>query len=112
MKVRAWLNELDDGSFDVRAAADKKLAALGDHIEQDLLEAKAGPSLELRVRLLRLVNELEKGKPESWRRARALEVLERIGSADSVALLKKLGGGYAGSRQTREAKAALARLGR
>jgi hypothetical protein len=41
---------------------------------------------------------------------RAIEVLERIGTPGAQELLRKLAGGAAAARQTREAKAALQRL--
>jgi hypothetical protein len=111
-QVRDWLDALDSESFEKREQAEGRLAALQEHVEDDLLAALAGASLEARARLRRLLQRLDKGSPEQWRRSRALEVLERIGSAEAVALLTKTAAGYPGSALTREAKESLARLHR
>jgi len=44
--------------------------------------------------------------------ARALEVLEQLGTPEAVALLDALAKGAPAARQTQEAKASLRRLGR
>jgi HEAT repeat protein len=110
-QVRRWLEQLDDESFEVREAGDRALAALGDHVEEDLRrDLIENPPLEPRTRLERLLRRLERGTPDGLRRVRGIEVLERIGSPEAVAVLKRLAAGHAGARQTREASAALARL--
>jgi hypothetical protein len=59
------LEELDNEGFDVRAAAEMALAALGDEIEGDLLaDAAEKLALEPRTRLARLVKRVEGGTPE------------------------------------------------
>jgi hypothetical protein len=111
-QVRGWLDDLDSESFQKREQAERRLAALQEHVEADLLAALAGSSLETRTRLRRLLQRIDKGSPAQWRRSRALEVLEHIGSVEAVALLKKIAAGYTGSALTREAKESLARLQR
>jgi hypothetical protein len=49
---------------------------------------------------------------ETRRDLRAVEALERIGSPDAQQVLETLGQGAPDARQTREVKAALARLSR
>jgi hypothetical protein len=109
-QVRRWLDQLDSEEFDVRAAAEKELAALSDHVEEELRREAANPTTEVRVRLLRLLRRIEDGTPEGLRRSRAIEALERVGSAEAVRVWQQLAGGHAGARQTRQAAEALARL--
>jgi hypothetical protein len=113
------LANLDAGEFDKREAAATKLAAAlarGEHeVEQalrQLLEKKPSPEVRRRARqLLRPYNEQPLPLPPDVRRAaRAIAVLERIGGAEGIALLKKLAAG-ALDIQTLEARAALDRLG-
>ena len=74
------------------------------------LEAK--PSLEVRRQVLLLLEQIEEDarSPESLRIIRVTTVLERIGTAESMALLRRLAGGAAEARLTHEAAAALQRL--
>jgi hypothetical protein len=112
-QLRRWLDDLDHEELDARARAEKALAALEDHIEEDLRrEATASASTESRLRLRRLLRTIDNGAPSGMRRLRAIEVLERIGTPEAVGLLKRLAGGHAGARQTREAAEALGRLKR
>lgn len=70
------------------------------------------PSLELRRRAEGVLTELE-GHPlpaAQWRAFRAIEVLEHIGTPEARRVLKRMAGGAWEARQTREAKASLARL--
>jgi hypothetical protein len=48
--------------------------------------------------------------PEVLRRLRAIRVLERVGSAESRAVLERLAAGAPSAPETREATAALRRL--
>jgi WD40 repeat protein len=108
--VRVWIDDLDAETFARRVEAERRLAALGEDVEEDLLAARKEASLEARSRMRRLLRRIEEGTPESLRRARGLEVLERIRSPEAVALLKKLAAGYSGSRLTRLARESLERL--
>jgi WD40 repeat protein len=63
-QVRGWLDALDSESFAKREQAEGRLAALQEHVEDDLLAALAGASLEARTRLRRLLQRLDKGSPE------------------------------------------------
>ncbi len=64
------------------------------------------------VTLLIKISESERWTPEDLRTLRAIEVLERIASPESRAVLKTLASGSQESRLTREAKASLERLAR
>jgi WD40 repeat protein len=110
--VRKWIRELDADSFPKRTEAERRLAALGDDVEVDLLQAVKTAPLEARLRLRRLLKRIEKGSLPALQRGRALEVLERIGSPEAVGLLKKLAAGHPGSALTRQARESLARIAR
>jgi WD40 repeat protein len=114
-KVKRLLPDLAAEEFDTREAATRELAALGEDIEPLLREAlKAGPLLETRRRIEGLLRRLEgkAGGPEGWRRTRALEALEHIGTPEARRLLETLSRGDAASRLTAEAQASLERLGK
>jgi WD40 repeat protein len=117
---RRLVDGLDAEDFAVRQAASTELSALLEKGEPGCLEmlreaAMNYPSLEGRLRARRLVapyaSKAWTPTGEALRGARAVAVLERIGDAEAVALLKKLAAGAPGF-QTAEAKAALERLGR
>jgi WD40 repeat protein len=110
-QVRPLLDDLDNDDFRRREAASARLRELGERAEGALRKALlADPSLEKRRRLGVLLKARE-GPPsaESLRELRAAAVLERIGTAEAVALLKELAGGDPAARLTREAAAVLER---
>ena len=74
------------------------------------LEGK--PSVELRRRVEQLLAKLDLTvtSGEGLRVARALELLERIGTAEAREVLRRLAEGAAGTWRAQEAKASLARL--
>src|SRR5262249_28527637 len=78
-QIQRWIADLDADSYQVRREAERQLKALDDHVEQDVREAlRRKPAIEARLRLERLLALIERPNSESWRRARALEVLEQI----------------------------------
>jgi hypothetical protein len=82
-----------------------------DVAEPALRRALAGrPSLEVRQRLEKLLDQLAHPSPDVLRALRAIEVLESVGTAEAKAVLGKLAAGQPGAGLTREAKAALRRL--
>lgn len=110
--VTALLADLDSDAFARREEATKALRRLGSVAEPALRKAaQDGPSLEVRRRAGRLLDELERQElsPEELRAVRAVEALERCGPA-ARGLLEALGRGADGARLTLEAKAAVARL--
>lgn len=112
-RARRLLARLGADEFAHREQATKELADLGEEVEPLLRGALEGrPALEVRLRVERLLRALAVGGggPACWRRSRALEALERAGSPEAVRLVRALAAGHAGSRLTREAGAALARL--
>jgi len=114
-RVKRLLEGLDDDEFAAREKAEEELASLGFLVEAALRRYReAPPSLESRMRLDRLLRRLTtKGlSVEEVRSLRAVEALERIGGPEARTALASLAKGAAESRITRDAMAALARLGR
>ena len=106
------LRDLDDGSFEVRDRARRRLEELGELAKPALTKALAGmPSAEARNRIKELLDALESLPSEDRLRVlRAVEVLEMIGSPEARSVLKRLAGGASEAALTRQAKAALERL--
>jgi WD40 repeat protein len=112
-KLAQLIIDLDDDRFATRTAASEQLAALGRVAEDSLKETLAAkPSLEVRMRIERLLKKLEGqgDDPERRRLLRVIEVLERLGTPSALQLLATLAQ-EAESTLAREAKAALGRLG-
>jgi hypothetical protein len=90
----------------------KELSDLGPVVRPHLENALTGKlSLDARRRIETvLVKQPKQGLPQTVRDLRALEALERMGTPAARAALKRLAGGPAETRLTREARAALERL--
>jgi hypothetical protein len=114
-QMAQWLTDLDSDQFDVRDGAYRGLAKWGVLAEPMLRTALQGNiGLETRRRINQLLAQIERGilTPDEPRAARAVEVLERIASAEARKLLETLARGTPGAVLTRAAGAALARLRR
>jgi WD40 repeat protein len=113
-KVAELLANLDNKQLAVRQQAAGELEQLGELIEPALRQALADqPSLERQKRLEQLQERLVSGTAlavEQLQGLRAVEVLERVGTAEAQDVLRLLAGGASGSRLTRQAQAALDRL--
>jgi hypothetical protein len=112
-QIANLIADLDADDFPVREAASKKLALLGPVAVPALEKALEGkPSAEVRRRVKALLEDNnEKGyDPERARTARALEALERLGTAEAKAVLEELAKGPADLWETADAKRALDRL--
>lgn len=110
-KVAKWIEELDDEKFAVRNEAFDGLAELGHFVEGALrVTLTKKPGLEQRRRIQELLAKLKQGGGDHVRALRAVELLEQIGSAAAVKLLKELAGGAADVELTMQAKASLERL--
>ncbi len=108
--IRKWIRDLDSDDFKTREAAQKSLEKLGDRAANMMRATlQESPSAEVRARLSRLLKALETPTPVQLRQQRAVEVLERIGSAQGKAILVDLARGAAGARLTIEAEASLTR---
>jgi WD40 repeat protein len=114
-QVRRWVTDLDNDQFDARKKAAAELGRLGELAGPALEEAlKKGPSAEVRKRVEGLLDALKPGATpaKDLRRLRAVEVLERVGTAAAKDVLGGLAKGARGARLTREAEESLERLGR
>jgi WD40 repeat protein len=114
-KLARLVADLDKGRYALRQQAVRELQALGDLAESALRAALEGePSLELRRRVEALLEKVEAPvtSPEGLRALRAVEALERAGTAEARAALARLAGGAPQARLTREAQGALKRLER
>jgi RNA polymerase sigma factor (sigma-70 family) len=108
--IHKWIRDLDNDDFKTREAAQKSLEKLGDRAVEFMRAAlRQSPSAELRARLNRLLKALDSRTPDQLRQQRAVEVLERIGSAQAKAIVADLARGAAGARLTIEAEASLMR---
>jgi HEAT repeat protein len=101
--------------FGVRKQATAELARLGPLAEPALRRALAeSQSEEVRARaqqLLAALDEPHQRSGQALRQLRAVHVLERIGSQEAKAVLRKLAGGSPSATATQRAAAALDRLG-
>jgi hypothetical protein len=108
------LKDLDSNSFSIRRSATRELAKLGNAVVPALYEALAAkPSPEVRRRVEQLLVDCSRNRslpPEQLRRLRAIQVLERIGSAEARHVLERLAQADTYSLETQDAKASLRRL--
>jgi dipeptidyl aminopeptidase/acylaminoacyl peptidase len=114
-KVSQWIAELDNDDFATRHRATTELEKCGDTILAPLRAALRGkPSLESRHRLESILETVRAWRPplsgERLRSARAIEVLEHIGSVEARSVLKELAGGAKQAWLTSAADASLPRL--
>jgi WD40 repeat protein len=112
-EVKRWLAELASDRFAVREAAEKNLARAGVLAEAALRSAQQSANdVELRRRLVALIDNLPRveTRPERLRELRAVEVLERTGSAEARHVLEGLAIGEPAALLTQHAKASLNRL--
>ncbi|HEY7424599.1 MAG TPA: sigma factor-like helix-turn-helix DNA-binding protein, partial [Gemmataceae bacterium] len=114
-RIAGLVKQLDSEDFAVRQRAAAELRKLHWAAEPALckvLEDK--PSLEVRKRAKELLDEIIKTEPppELLQSLRAIETLERIGTAEAKEVLRELADRAPETRLTREAKASLDRLAR
>jgi RNA polymerase sigma factor (sigma-70 family) len=113
-RLARLLADLDAERFEVRDNAARQIEAIGELARPALEKALEGkPSLEVRRRVEQLLVSIEPANsPETLRVLRAVEVLEGIGTPEARRVLESLARGSEASRVTRDAKAALTRIGR
>ncbi len=113
-RLHQLLDDLESEKFPVRHRATLDLEKFGELAEPDLKRVlAAGPPLDARLRLERLLDRLMNAAPlsaDDLRAHRALEILESIGTSEARSVLETIAGGAGGARVTVEAKAALQRL--
>jgi hypothetical protein len=111
--LERWLADLDSNKFAQRDQAMRELSRLEFAAEKalrQLLEAR--PPLEVRLRVEKLVKDLEEpiSSPGLLASRNAIMVLEQINSSAARDLLESLARGAPEARLTRDARAALQRL--
>jgi RNA polymerase sigma factor (sigma-70 family) len=105
--------DLDSPSYSVRERATRELGQLGDGAVPALRRAlERRPSLEARRRVERLLARPTGADAPALSLLRAVEALELAGTPEARAALAELAGRAPEARLTREAAAALGRLGR
>jgi hypothetical protein len=112
-RIARLIAELNDKSFKVRQAAAAELEKLGEDAEPALRRTlPKAPPLEVVRRAEAVLAVLALGKKgESLRQWRALELLERIGTAEARAALRQVAQSEADTLLRTEARRVLARLG-
>jgi WD40 repeat protein len=112
--MRTRIAELDSKSFQVREKASRELAVLIDQADGAQLKSLTGNLSDEQASRIKRILETPAGIPASefLRTLRGIETLERMGTKEAAAVLRKLADGPAEMRVTREAKDALGRLAR
>jgi RNA polymerase sigma factor (sigma-70 family) len=114
-ETQKLLAALDSDDFGERERATAALAGMGDLAEPALRKAAGSKlSAEAKRRVEGLLQKLRTQTPsaEALRQLRAVEALEYMGTEGARRVLRELAEGAPEARLTREAKAALARLGK
>ena len=112
-KLRKLIVNLNNDRFRVREQASKELLAMGVQAHAALQKAlHDGPTAEARQRIEQLLSQVGNvaTRPGTLRRLRAMQILERISSKESRAILLELAKGHPLAPETREARAALTRI--
>jgi sugar lactone lactonase YvrE len=113
-RIRQRIAELDSEDFETRRRASQELEELAVEAEPALLRVIGdNPSPEMRKRVEALLELPRRSPPpETLRRLRSVQALERIASPEAREVLKSVAGGDAEAPLTREARGALDRLSR
>jgi WD40 repeat protein len=112
-QIQTWLTELESPKFAVRDKAFKELEKQSELAEAALRKVLRGkPGLESRQRVELLLDRLQTTVrlPEKLRVIRAVEILEKLGTAEAKDLLAELAKGFQQHRLTREAQDSLKHL--
>jgi HEAT repeat protein len=115
-RLKKWLADLESDDFETRHSATTEIERLGARALVELERAVLGKNdLDKQMRLTKLLRAARDdarpfGTPDKLRVWRALEVLERAGTPEALALLRELAAGAPGPAITEEARAAVARL--
>jgi WD40 repeat protein len=105
------IGNLDDKEFATRQKAQKELESLGELAEDEIQKAlDARPSVEVRRRLEALRSGLRICTSPPLDQLRALEALERIGTAEALQVVQTIARGTRSARLTRDAQATLERM--
>jgi hypothetical protein len=110
-KIKTWIAELDNDRFEARQYAARMLTQYRERAEGALREAAESPKLEVRTQARLILARRDVLTPDRLARLRAIEVLERIASAEAHRLLKRFSED-ADVRAASDARDALARFGK
>jgi RNA polymerase sigma factor (sigma-70 family) len=107
-QIATWIKELDRAEFAVRQKAASALEAVAHEAEPALLKALAmNSSLEMGLRVKKVLEKLQPLSPERLRMLRALEILEYLGSEEGRQIVESLSRGAPDSWLTRQANVSL-----
>jgi HEAT repeat protein len=108
-QIDRWIADLESKNFADRKAATEGLEKAGDAAEAGLKKAlKKGPSLDVRRRLEKLLDNNDPKKASPCRRTlRAVESLQWCATPEALVVLNKLASGDPNARLTRAARTAL-----
>ena len=112
-RLRKLIADLADDRFTVRQTAQQELEKLGELAVPSLKKVLTGqPALETRKRVEELLDTLTASSlsGDQVRLVRAVEVLDRLNTAEARQILETLAKGAPGALPTREAQAVLDRL--
>jgi len=112
-KLAQMVADLDSGNLTTRELAMRDLKLLGERAEAAFRKGLADtPSVEARRRIQHLLDAMVRTQatPEELQAIRGVEVLERIGTPESLDLLIALSKGDPLARATQGAAAALKRM--
>jgi hypothetical protein len=113
-KLERWVADLESDKFAVRQEASTNLVKAGEQVVPALQRVLAAqPTIETRLRVEGLLDKLTGGvlSTEQLRLVRGVEALEKMGTPEAREVLRTLAAGASGALPTREAQAALERLG-
>jgi RNA polymerase sigma factor (sigma-70 family) len=113
-RVAKLIADLDSDDFAVRQNATLALEKLAEFVAPELRAALKKAPLEAARRINSILDSIagQPMPPEKLRDLRAVEALEYIATANAKAILQALSRGAPGARLTRDAHAALLRLGK
>jgi hypothetical protein len=111
-QVFKWIDDLDSPRFATRSHAEAELAKLGRVAHPQLrIALMVNESLEKRRRLESVLEKTPvTPTPKELLGLRAVELLERLGTEDAIALLRQWSQGAPGALMTQEAKISLKQL--
>jgi hypothetical protein len=111
--IARLVRDLDSEAFSTREAASKALRELGRPAQAQLRQAlDNSTAVEARRRLTTILADLDQLSPEEVQGLRAVEVLERIATAEALRVLEGLAKGQPDAKLTKEAEEAVKRLKR
>jgi WD40 repeat protein len=108
--IATLIEQLESNRFPVREKAARDLARLGDVVVKELRRAQERAKDEdLKMRIESILNQIDSPflTGDRLRAYRGIEILQRLNTAESKALLKKIAQGAPDAFLTREAQAAL-----